>query len=614
MSNVGIGSSAPTSQLDVLGNSKFVGVTTLTGITTSIGTLFANRFSVSGVSTFAGAIDANGDLDVDGQTDLDVLNVAESATFAGIATFNSQIFTNKISNLGIITSNIIHLTGDTFSTPAQSPGDTESDAAIIVNENFHIYPLEEDGRRLRNLIEKTSDKITIGQQNTELINSIELKPGGDGTIRLHYGGSTDNVKFETSGIGATVYGQLDTNNLNVTGVSTFADDIFIGTGATVGFGTTAYFRDNAKAVFGDNENLAIYFNGNNSVIEDQGSGNTILSTNGNGVFITKNNGSASIADFRTDESVILYHDGNEKFRTTNEGVLVSGGTTTGTLSVTGVSTFVGLSTFKDGIFVTGVSTFSDKILPDITNSVDIGSSEQRWNTLFIKDINATGGSIVVEDYETDRLQVNGISTFIGLSTFASGIEVVSGTATFGDLVDINAGGQANTFKVEDLTEDRVVIVGAGGELEDSPNLTFNGSTLAVIGDGTFSGNVSIAGTLTYEDVTNVDSIGLITARNGIHVTGAGVSVSGISTFINNVEFQDKVGIGTDDPDEKLHVVTTSSDATPILLERTHTNNVIAEFKNSTASMYAGLAGNALGWGVGTGANLGGASNNKFIIT
>ena len=33
--------------------------------------------------------------------------------------------------------------------------------------------------------------------------------------------------------------------------------------------------------------------------------------------------------------------------------------------------------------------------------------------------------------------------------------------------------------------------------------------------GTFSGNVSIGGTLTYEDVTNVDSVGLITARDGI---------------------------------------------------------------------------------------------------
>jgi len=35
---------------------------------------------------------------------------------------------------------------------------------------------------------------------------------------------------------------------------------------------------------------------------------------------------------------------------------------------------------------------------------------------------------------------------------------------------------------------------------------------------TFSGNVSVGGTLTYEDVTNVDSVGIITARSGIQVT------------------------------------------------------------------------------------------------
>ena len=33
----------------------------------------------------------------------------------------------------------------------------------------------------------------------------------------------------------------------------------------------------------------------------------------------------------------------------------------------------------------------------------------------------------------------------------------------------------------------------------------------------FSGNVSIGGTLTYEDVTNIDAVGLITARSGIKV-------------------------------------------------------------------------------------------------
>ena len=47
-------------------------------------------------------------------------------------------------------------------------------------------------------------------------------------------------------------------------------------------------------------------------------------------------------------------------------------------------------------------------------------------------------------------------------------------------------------------------------------------------DATFTGNVTIGGTLTYEDVTNVDSVGIITAQKDIHV-GAGVSVVGIVT-------------------------------------------------------------------------------------
>ena len=45
-----------------------------------------------------------------------------------------------------------------------------------------------------------------------------------------------------------------------------------------------------------------------------------------------------------------------------------------------------------------------------------------------------------------------------------------------------------------------------------------------VGTITATGNVSVGGTLTYEDVTNVDSVGIITARQGIVVT------SGISTF------------------------------------------------------------------------------------
>ena len=57
----------------------------------------------------------------------------------------------------------------------------------------------------------------------------------------------------------------------------------------------------------------------------------------------------------------------------------------------------------------------------------------------------------------------------------------------------------------------------------------NGTTGNVIATkGTFSGNVGIAGTLTYEDVTDIDAVGLITARNGIEIgasPGVGASIS-----------------------------------------------------------------------------------------
>nr|BAR34271.1 hypothetical protein [uncultured Mediterranean phage uvMED] len=52
----------------------------------------------------------------------------------------------------------------------------------------------------------------------------------------------------------------------------------------------------------------------------------------------------------------------------------------------------------------------------------------------------------------------------------------------------------------------------------SRNLSVGGLS-TFTGDAKFVGNVSIGGTLTYEDVINVDSVGLITARAGINVTG-----------------------------------------------------------------------------------------------
>ena len=55
--------------------------------------------------------------------------------------------------------------------------------------------------------------------------------------------------------------------------------------------------------------------------------------------------------------------------------------------------------------------------------------------------------------------------------------------------------------------------------------------LYVQGDAYYTGNISAAGTITYEDVTNVDSIGIVTAGKGVRVTTGGLVVTaGVSTF------------------------------------------------------------------------------------
>lgn len=61
-------------------------------------------------------------------------------------------------------------------------------------------------------------------------------------------------------------------------------------------------------------------------------------------------------------------------------------------------------------------------------------------------------------------------------------------------------------------------------LDPQGDFTLTGQLIGV--GATFSGNVSIAGTLTKQDVTNVDSVGLITARSGIKVTSGNILLTG----------------------------------------------------------------------------------------
>ena len=68
--------------------------------------------------------------------------------------------------------------------------------------------------------------------------------------------------------------------------------------------------------------------------------------------------------------------------------------------------------------------------------------------------------------------------------------------------------------------------GTAGGLTGTPSIVVGSVTGTT---GSFSGSVSIGGTLTYEDVTNIDSIGIVTARTGIKVLAGGINAVGVVT-------------------------------------------------------------------------------------
>ena len=102
------------------------------------------------------------------------------------------------------------------------------------------------------------------------------------------------------------------------------------------------------------------------------------------------------------------------------------------------------------------------------------------------------------------------------------------------------GTQGATLEV-DATNKRV------GISSESPSSTLDvGHIIKMDGDAgiaTFQ-TVSVAGTITYEDVTNVDSVGIVTAGLGVRVTGGGLQVTaGVSTLTGWVSCGDTVALG-----------------------------------------------------------------------
>jgi len=163
----------------------------------------------------------------------------------------------------------------------------------------------------------------------------------------------------------------------------------------------------------------------------------------------------------------------------------------------------------DPVF-TGIATFTD------TTDNTLGDSDtgavQIDGGLGI-DKNVTVGA---------NLNVQGYSEFVGVSTFTGAIDANGGA-------DISGGETTlSSATVSDLTSGRVVLAGTSGSLEDSGNLTFNGSTLNVIGLADLDDvNVSSAATITTADIGTA-TIDSLTFTSGTAITSVDTDLSSVS--------------------------------------------------------------------------------------
>ena len=598
--SVGIGTTDPTENLHVVGNLRLdstlltnqldvVGLSTFTGITTQKSTLFTTQLSNLGVSTFV-----------------------------GVTTFNNQIFTNKISNSGIITSNMIHLTGGSFTAPHPS-GDTKNDTAIVVNENFGIYSLElqagNDNRFLRRIIEKENNILTIGQDDSSLFATINIKPGNQGTVSIGHSGAVSLVgvsqdgntpnteKLRTVGTGITVFGNIETQTLNVTGVSTFvglstfSSNIFVeGTldtdqlnvsgistfnDSTIIDGSLTVGSNHSNVTGGaptDQGNLAVYGSGKNSLIIqsdfntlDRGiawrnSGDAYVSyiaavnRGGNTVdlrFGVHNSTDASVDNIT--ERMRITKEGNVGIGTTNpDGKLHAYKGSAGDIQADSDANNIVIESNTDpGISFLSPNNEQARIKFADPDDTDVGGIAYNHinDTLtmrsggvtvigvtsttssFSNNIDANGDLDVDGQTDLDILNVAETATFSGdiLPSATDSVNIGgSNVLRFNKIFAREFVGLITTVQENILTEN-INVTGISTFVGLS---TFANGIQVVSGIATFDGNIDANGDLDVDGHTELDDL----------------NVSGFSTFVKNVEFKSRIGIGTDDPDSLLHIV------------------------------------------------------------
>jgi len=215
-------------------------------------------------------------------------------------------------------------------------------------------------------------------------------------------------------------------------------------------------------------------------------------------------------------------------------------TITGNLLITG--------TGKGDLHVDGESTLASAIVEDLTDN---------------RIVLAGSGGAIEDDgnltFDGTTFQINSTAKFT--------VDVTSGNTKAYGTFEVDGESTLASAIIEDLTNNRVMIVGAGGAVEDDANLTFDGTSLN-IGTGNFTvaqatGNTYILGTLEVDGALNLDSTQDTTASPAMHLEGR-INTKSINVrdlTASRVTFAGADGLLTDDADFTWHATNDKLDIT-----------------------------------------------------
>ena len=195
---------------------------------------------------------------------------------------------------------------------------------------------------------------------------------------------------------------------------------------------------------------------------------------------------------------------------------------------------------------TGAFEVNQDWLPSADGTYDLGASGQEWQDLYV-DGTANIDSLVADTADINAGTIDGATiggssaaegTFTNLTAADANITAdarvgaaltVTGAVDFNGGLDVSGGETVlSSATVSDLTNNRVVLAGTSGALEDSSNLTFDGTTLAVTGNQTVTGTIDVDGQAIFDDITVSAAstfTGQIDGNGGADISGGETTLS-----------------------------------------------------------------------------------------